>query len=237
MGVSIFNPVSQQSGSLIGSAYQGGLKQRLGRILGLSAPRITTRADFARFMQEQAIFTTQKFAYGYCQKRVGRSQIKLMLEEDFQIRMNVCRWDGMAAILSDQLVLCWNRCSHHLTPADLPRLADSLCHLYDEILDAQPPQPHRAEIGWGDMKARFRSRMAALRTAPEDDLVDIMAGSWKTIFDLLPLHRDICDWDHDKIYGSYRLWMIRNVEEIDKCLVPAQVAAALLEPPVGESRP
>ena len=234
--MSLLKHLSRLPDHFFGTGYDGSFSERMGRLLGIHAPPVANPEDFSRFMLEQATFTVQKFAYGYCRTRVGKSQIKLMLEEEFQTLMNVCRWDGMASIMGDQMVLCWNRLTHHIDPAQRPALADALCLVYDQTLDAQPPQPHRALTGWADMQTRFHHRMKSVLAMPEDDFIGIIHPSWDLVYDLLPLHKEIRDWDRDKIYNAYRLWMIRNVEEIDKRLVPDRLAPALLALAQGEGR-
>lgn len=195
------------------------------RALGLKTSRLTDAASFSAFQAEQAVFVAQRSAYGYPRARVGRGREAIMFEKAFNEQMDICRWEGLAATLSDIMILA----EYRLRPFAGSRsadLRDALCAVYDQCLDGQDVPPHRQD--WDDAKQSFRLRIEELSLQPELPMVAVAQNSWDVMFHRLPIVKKIREWDKPQVYASFRLWMIRYVEDLDRALDAGAVAASLL---------
>ncbi len=207
---------------------------RLLDVLRLRQRPITDTVGFRDFMAEQAVFTAQKFAYGYVRKRAGRSAEALVTEAPFIAAMDVCRYEGSAVLLGDLLVLAEHHLRPHAPPAD-PHLHAALCAIHRGALKALGLPAHRRN--WADVLNAFPTRLKEAQAAPPQPLTVVTRPGWQALYDRLPVPEAMRRNDHAILDASFRLWVTTFHDTLVGRVDAAAVAGALLrataDPPLA----
>jgi hypothetical protein len=116
------------------------LKARLG-----PAP-IATAEALRVFLAERAALIAQKCAIDYCRGKTGLASYALFTEKPFLEALDRCRWDTVAAVLGDLVIVAEGKLRPHVPPAQHSRLWEALAGLYPAILATLPPPAHRADV-------------------------------------------------------------------------------------------
>jgi hypothetical protein len=151
------------------------------------------------FLSRHAAYIAQKCADDYCRNRVGVSHFALGEEKTYRDAMNVCRWEGYAAVLAALEIVM----QRFLLEAqfDAPRIEAALVALYRNILGQSPLPPHRPQ-GWGEEIEALPGRLRAARAHPPPGLNEIAETAGRRLFDVLPIHHRYRDLDEPVVIGA-----------------------------------
>ncbi len=180
---------------------------------------ITTREQLARFLDDNSAYIAQKCAYSYCHARMGKLAYDALREPYFQNKMEVCRWEGYAVILSD-LVLStafwFQECLGAKTPA-----TKEFEKLYRDVLALHPVPPHRKD--WHERQQTFDRRIAvALKTRPLSVKQTASVGG-KALLDLVPMGQIFKDNDKDIFLSTVRLCQMNANDDLRRRCNPQQI--------------
>ena len=73
---------------------------RRGAWFGARQRPVRNAGQLGEFLSRHAAFIAQKCADDYCRNKVGLSHYALGEEQAYRDAMNVCRWEGFAAVLA-----------------------------------------------------------------------------------------------------------------------------------------
>ncbi|HEX7052913.1 MAG TPA: hypothetical protein VF211_03140 [Burkholderiales bacterium] len=187
---------------------------------------IASVPELREFLEARALLIAQKCAIDYCRGKTGLASYALFSEATFLKALDVCRWEGFAAVLADLLVLAEARLRAHAGDAR-PRLDEALLGLYRAILEATPPPAHRRD-GWQEALAAFPARFAAACAAEPQGAVAVAEHSAKRLFDTLPIHSRMRELDQEVVYGAVRFRMVAVHQEMHRRFDAPALARALL---------
>ncbi|MCC7485758.1 MAG: hypothetical protein IT529_12330 [Burkholderiales bacterium] len=187
---------------------------------------IETPAGLATYVEERALFIAQKCAIDYCRGKTGLASYALFTEDTFLNALEICRWEGFAAVLGDLCILVEGHLRPHAPPERRARLADALLGLHAGILAAIPAPVYRPQ-GWGDVVDAFGPRLRnACATTPRG-AADIADHSARRLFETLPIHSSMRELDEEVVYGAVRFRMIALNQEMRRRLGGAALVEAL----------
>ena len=187
-------------------------------------PPIRTPAELGQFLYGQANYLTQRATYEFCRNTLGYFGQHMFADPRFQAQERVCRWEGFAAVLADELVLAEGMLRPVAT-APLSALRDGLADLYAEGLAAQPSPHHRN--GTADLVEAFRHRLdrvAEIEPRPVKDVAHIGA---RRIYEVLPIYSGNEAMDREGIDRAILFGLVSVHDQLAKRLDPAAVSAAL----------
>jgi hypothetical protein len=155
--------------------------------------------QLGEFLSRHAAFIAQKCADDYCRNRVGVSHFALGEEKTYRDALNVCRWEGYAAVLAALEIVM----QRFLLEArfDAPQIEAALVALYRHILAQSPLPPHRPQ-GWGEEIEALPGRLRAARADPPPGLNEVAAAAGQRLFDVLPIHHRYRDLDEPVVIGA-----------------------------------
>lgn len=195
------------------------------------APRIETRESLKDFIATRAALVAQKVAVDYCRGKTGLFSHALFEEKEFLDALTVCRWESFAATLGDVIVLVEGflrpATSAHGGADAARRVADALADLYPEILASYPVPIHRTAKGWSDAEAAFTLRFAATLAHPPRRAVDVADHSARRLFETLPIHTNMRQFDEEIVFGAVRFRLAAVHQELTRRAQPAELIAAL----------
>ena len=199
-------------------------------------PPIATRESLREFVSARASLVAQKVAVDYCRGKTGLFSHALFEEKEFLDALTVCRWESFAATLGDVIVLVEGLLRPEAAgSADAARrMADALARLYPEILASYPLPAHRADKGWSDAEAAFTLRFAAALAQPVRPPVDVADHSARRLFETLPIHTNMRQFDEEIVFGAVRFRLTAVHQELQRRVRPAELAQALA---AGNARP
>ena len=188
-------------------------------------PPIRTPAELGQFLYGQANYLTQRATYEFCRNTLGYFGQHMFADPRFQAQERVCRWEGFAAVLADELVLT-EGLLRPVAPAPLAALRAGLTVLYAEGLAAQPVPAHRPD-GTADLVATFAHRLdrvAEIEPRPVKDIAHIGAHR---IYDVLPIYSGNERADREGIDRALLFGLISVSDQLGKRLDAGAVSAAL----------
>lgn len=198
---------------------------------------IETPESLQEFVSARASLVAQKAAVDYCRGKTGVFSHALFEEKDFQDALTVCRWETFAATVADILLIAEGILRAHAGTQDggeaARRVVDALARLYPEILASYPLPAHRADKGWSDAEAAFALRFAAAAAAPPRAPADIAEHSARRLFETLPIHTNMREFDQEIVHGAVRFRMVAVHQELHRRARPAELVAALAERGTG----
>ena len=200
-------------------------------------PPIETPESLRDFIATRAALVAQKVAVDYCRGKTGLFSHALFEEKEFQDALTVCRWESFAATLADIIVLVEGLLRPEAASAGgadtSGRVGKALARLYSEILASYPVPIHRTAKGWSDAEATFAIRFAAAAAAPPRAPVDIAEHSARRLFETLPIHTNMREFDEEIVFGAVRFRLVGVHQELIRRARPAELAAALAERGTG----
>ncbi len=195
-----------------------------------TAPPVDTSESLKDFVATRAALIAQKVAVDYCRGKTGLFSHALFEEKEFQDALTVCRWEAFAATLGDILILTEGALRTTAQAIDrdrLRRVDAALAGFYPAILAAGPLPLHRAGKGWTDAEADFAIRFAAACAAPPGEPVQVAMHSAKRLFETLPIHTNMRQFDEEIVHGAVLFRMVSVHEELGRRANPEKLVAAL----------
>lgn len=189
-------------------------------------PQVTSAGELLGFVKAESAFLAQKTTVEYCRARAGMNWDKLFKEDAFATALEVCRWEAMAAVLADMLIVTEGFLRPHAGPrAD--RLGGRLAAWYGEILWSYPASPERRQ-GWTALEEAFPARMARAQLGPPHAAAEIARTAGARVYDLLPIHRSLRSHDREMIINAVRFGMVAYRQKLQQAVAdPAALAAAV----------
>jgi hypothetical protein len=189
-------------------------------------PPIRTPDALGSFLCGQANYLTQRISYEFCRNTLGYFGQHMFADPRFQAQERVCRWEGFAAVLADELVVA-EGLLRAAAPAPLSALRASLAVLYAEGLAAQPTPAHRQPdlADLVDAFAHRLDRVAEIEPRPVKDIAHIGA---RRIYDVLPIYSGNEAADRDGIDRAVLFGLISVRDQLAKRLDCAAVGAMLI---------
>jgi hypothetical protein len=202
----------------------GALRRLLGRRRW--AP-VTTGQELADFLAAQTAYVAQRSVIEYCKARTGLNWEKLSLEQSFLDRLEVCRWEAYAIVLSDVAELALIRLRRDGAAAPDAYLPGLVAAARSALL-RHPVPSHRT--GWADAAAAIEQDLArAVLAAPRPvHLLGIRSAD--AIFDLLPIHASLRPEDREMFRNSVRFAICGAFEAMSRCFEVPALEASLLAP-------
>ena len=202
---------------------------RLLQRLAAGRPRVATAAGLAEFLGARAAFVSQKCTYDYCRARAGIGWAQLFRDDEFGRALDLCRWEGYAAVLADlgEVALVYLR-QHGGEASVAPGLAAAL----RQALLRHPVPAHRND--WQDAVMTCETRLyRALMAAPRP-VQQIGRTSGNLVFDGLPLHTNLKGHDRAMVVNNVRFLLCRVHDDMERELDgPALVRALSAEADAG----
>jgi len=190
--------------------------------------RVETVEELRDFLAGEAAYLSQRTTLEYCRARAGLGWQKLLSEPQFTAALEACRWQSMAAILGDVIVVT----EGSLRPCageSAPSLVPALTGLFAAILDAaSAPDDARAE--WRLLPEELAARLARAQLGPVRNPGEIAKISGARMFDLLPIHPSVRANDREIVVNSVRFGMVAFSEALARAVRdPAALARRLTE--------
>ena len=189
--------------------------------------RVRSVAQFRAFLEGEAAHLAQSATYDYLRARTGLMGPQLFREKTFLDALEVTRWEALAAVLADLMVIAQNELRPHM--ADSADLSVKLAAFYSAALASHPSPSHRPD-GWRSHEAAVMPRLIAARNAPPETAAAVAGHSGEVIFQYLPLHPDVRRLDQEMVVNNVRFRMIRTWEifkaRVDCAAVAAELAAS-----------
>ena len=180
---------------------------------------ITTREHLLHFLDNNAAYIAQKCAYAYCHARMGKLAYDALKEPYFQNKMEICRWEGYAVILSDLVLLTAFWFQEQLgkqTPT-----TKEFAKLYRDVLARHPIPPHRKD--WREQYKTFDRRIAvALKNRPLS-VKRIARSGGKNLFNLVPMGQIFKTNDEEIFLSTVRLCIMNADDELRNRCNPQQM--------------
>lgn len=189
-------------------------------------PPITSAEALATFLQERALLIAQKCAVDYVRGKTGLASYALFTEKPFLAALDVCRFETFAAVLGDLAILAEGVLRPQLAPPERERLAALLIEVHGRILASLPAPAHRPQ-GWDDAVAAFSVRFAAALAAAPQEALDVADHSARRLFDTLPIHLNMREYDEPVVYGAVRFRMVAVRGEMQRRFAAAHLARDL----------
>jgi len=193
-------------------------------------PRVDSAAELEAFLAAEASYLSQKSTLEYCRARAGLAWPKLMSEPAFQVALEASRWQALAVVLADIMVVS----EGFLRPAanadaDPARLADLLVAMHRRILETSEA-PSDARTQWQTDLAEFPVRLARVQLAAPRDAAEVAREAGGRIFRLMPIHPAMKAYDREVIVNSVRFGMVAFR---DKLATAVRAPEALLRDLMG----
>lgn len=197
------------------------------RVVALLRPApIATLEELRRFLEERALLVAQKCAIDYVRGKTGLASYALFTEKPFLDALDVCRWEGFAAVLSDLMILT-EGALRPAAAAQQTRLRDALIALHAQILNRAPIPTHRQD-GWGAALVEFRERFTTACLRAPQAALGVADHSARRVFETLPIHSSMRRLDEEVIYGAVRFRMVAVNQELRQRLAATELVGQLV---------
>ncbi|MGE0121177.1 MAG: hypothetical protein AB7S71_23640 [Dongiaceae bacterium] len=190
--------------------------------------RVATVEELRELLTAEATYLSQKTTIDYCRARAGLAWPKLVSEPQFTAALDACRWQAMAAVLADMIVVTEGFLRPHLG-TDAPRLMPALAStLFAEVLESSPA-PDAARADWRGLPDELAARLARAQMAAVHHPGEIARTSGARVFDLLPLHPSVRIDDQETVINSVRFGMVAFSDTLGRAVEdPAGLARRLI---------
>jgi hypothetical protein len=188
--------------------------------------RVVDLGGLRSFLTSEAIYLSQKATIDYCRARAGLGWENLAREPVFMAELEKTRWQAMAAVLADMLIVT----EGVLRPAagvDSWRLGAGLGTLFGEILDAAPA-PDGARMAWEETRREWPARMGRAQLAQPRNPGEVARVSAQRVFDLIPIHASLRRDDREMVVNSVRFGMVAFSEKLERSLTRPEALVAEL---------
>lgn len=189
--------------------------------------RVATAEELRELLATEAVYLSQKATIDYCRARSGLAWTKLVSEPEFIAALDGCRWQAMASVLADAIVVAEGFLRPHAGD-DAPRLAAALASMFAAILDSSSaPDTVRAE--WRAVPDELSGRLARAQMGPVHHPGEIARTSGARVFDLLPLHASVRIDDREVVINNVRFGMVAFLETLARAVeAPAHLARQVI---------
>jgi hypothetical protein len=194
--------------------------------------RVATAEEFREFLTREAVYLSQKATIDYCRARAGVGWQKLVSEPTFLAALESCRWQAMAAVLGDQMVVA----EGYLRPyaGQNPRpLGGALAAMFQTILETSPA-PTDTHAHWRSLATELAARLGRAQLAEVHQAGEVARTSGARIFELLPIHPSVRRYDREIVINSVRFGMVAFSEALARA---ADQPAALVERLIAAAPP
>lgn len=197
--------------------------------------QITDRAGLRDFLKAESAFLAQKSTIEYCRARAGMNWDKLFREVAFAEALEICRWEAMAAVLADMLIVTEGCLRPHLDDAEaVDRMGASLSAMFSEILESYE-EASAARGGWDDLIGAFPARIARVQLGPPHDVAQVAKTAGARLFELLPIHPTLRTHDREMVVNNVRFGMVAFYEKLvqavsEPAVLTRDLAASMPEP-------
>jgi hypothetical protein len=192
-------------------------------------PRVATIDELRDLLSRESLYLSQKATIDYCRARAGLGWHSLVSEPDFVAALNACRWQAMAAVLGDAILVTEGLLRAHVAD-EPPKLAVALTAMFSAVLDSSPA-PEDARTQWRTLPAEIAARLARAQLAPVHNAAEIARTSGARVFDLLPIHPSVRIDDREVVVNSVRFGMVAFSETLVRAIDdPAELARRLTKP-------
>ena len=201
---------------------------RLGKWFGPEDRPVRNAKQLDEFLSRHAFFIAQKCSDDYCRNKVGLSHYALGEEQTYRDALNICRWEGYAAVLAGLAAVT----QRFLLDAgfNAVRIEAALVALCKRVL-AQHPAPTHGRRGWDDLIAALPGRLRAARADPPQPFAEIAAAAGRRLFEVLPIHHSYREFDEPVVIGAVHFNFVgfsdRFRREVDTIAVGRDLTAAL----------
>ncbi len=187
----------------------------LRRLFGAERP-VEDAEGLGRYLASQAAFISQKSTVEYCRARSGLNWDKLFREVGFNEALERCRWEALGAVAVDVAVVVegYLRPAWTGTPA---ALADVLSARAVEGLRGQGEPAFRPE-GWAFLVPVLAERLAQAQLAEPHSAHEVARVGGGILFDLLPIHTNLRNYDREVVINGVRFWMARMADDMPRKL-------------------
>ncbi len=178
--------------------WMSSARARLGEWFRPRERSVRTAEQLGEFLSRHAAFIAQKCADDYCRNKVGLSHYALGEEQTYRDALNVCRWEGYAAMLAGLAAVT----QRFVLEAgfDGGRIEAGLVALCGRILAQHPAPAHRQ--GWDELIADLPWRLRAARADPPQPFAEIAAAAGRRLFEVLPIHHSYREFDEPVVIGA-----------------------------------
>jgi hypothetical protein len=185
--------------------------------------RIATAEDMHEFLTREAVYLSQKSTIDYCRARAGLGWQKLVSEPAFLAALEACRWQAMAAVLAD-MILVTERYLRAEVGDHRQRLAEALGTIFSLILD-RCPAPDGERASWPALAEDVRARLGRAQLGSVGSPAEIGRTSGDRIFELLPVHPSVRMHDREIVVNNVRFGMVAFAEALARAVDdPADLA-------------
>lgn len=174
--------------------------------------RVTTADELRDFLAAEAVYLSQKSTIGYCQARAGMLWQKLDSEPAFMAALDACRWQAMAEVLADIVVVTEGFLRPRAGDA-ASRLPEALTTMFTEILESAPA-PAAARADWQALPDELSARLARAQMADVHRPGEIAKTCGARIFELLPIHPSVRAHDREVVINNVRFGMVTFAERL-----------------------
>jgi hypothetical protein len=198
----------------------------LRRLLGSRrwAP-VTTGEELADFLAAQSAYVAQRSVIEYCKARTGFNWEKLSLEQSFLDRLEVCRWEAYAIILSDVAELALIRLRRDGAAAPEAYLPGLVAAARSALL-RHPVPNHRTS--WTDAVDAIERHLARVVLAAPRPVHLLGLQSADAMFDLLPIHASLRPEDREMFRNSVRFAICGASDAMSRYFQVPALEASLL---------
>jgi hypothetical protein len=206
----------------------GSLLSRLRR-----PPDIRDSASFSNLLHRHAAFISQKGTQEFVRAKAGLNWSKLIREQDYIAALEKSRWEALAAVLEDLVVIS----EGFLRPESQGRLEPLrhwLAACYRDILNEHPVPAHRPD-GWKADCVHAALRLQAAQSAaplPPHEIAEVSGGK---VYEALPIHSNLRKFDLELVTNNVRFNIIRFRDELGERVVATDVVADALGAERAES--
>jgi hypothetical protein len=196
-------------------------------------PRIVGLAGVEELATREAAALAQKASMGYCQVKAGLNYNVLLRDAEFVRDLELCRWQGFAAILADFELLV----EGYLRGAADGRGEEIRAWLIELYRNRLAPGPFNEGLKRGEVTqvGAFIARLTLAQSLPVRAPRDFGDEAAKQVFESLPFHESIARRDFGVILGMIRFGTVAFWGELERRVDAAAVVAAL--PDRGTSGP
>jgi len=207
-----------------------GLMDWVARVPLLRRPEpVDTLARLESFVDGRASFIAQKCVVEFCRVRAGVYWQKLFDEALFREKLAQSCWESYAPALSMVLEVVDAQLRE---PAGLRQreLPDALAALGGRLIAGYDTPQDAPEDFWPTQLKIVEERMAQLKGQPAREARHMAKPMARRIFDKLPIHKDIVQYDYDYIHNNLRMNLMRMHDDFLKLANGRALAAELLGP-------
>jgi hypothetical protein len=194
---------------------------------------VTTCAELADFLGAQSAYVAQRSVIEYCKARTGLNWEKLSLEQSFLERLEVCRWEAYAIVLSDVAELALIRLRRDGAAAPESYLPGLVAAARAALL-RHPVPSHRTS--WTDAIEAVERHLARAALAAPRPVHLLGMQSADAIFDLLPIHASLRPEDREMFRNSVRFAICGAFDAMSSHFQVPALEASLMTG-VGEDDP